>query len=194
MVELANLQLSNFRVVVALWSFGLRIGACVDVHARCRQILSIAPSPFARPSCRTQGRDPAGTCSFRTIDVHLLCCVHVRWQLSFGDVRPHRCCVHLSPPSGDQKKSLFTILFVAKPAEVQKTRKNAASAHFRYWLHCQLASFEALLPQKKHQRSNAIVERGPFFASVVQKRYPSKLGIFHIFQYHIGQTCFVEEF
>ena len=47
--------------------------------------------------------------------------------------------------------------------------------------------------EKKHQRSNAIVQRGPLLRLVVPKRYPSTLGNFYVFSYHIGQTCPIEE-
>ena len=66
---------------------------------------------------------------------------------------------------------------------------------FKFWLNFQLASFEALLSLEKPindptQSWSAV----PFFASCRTKRYPSKLGIYSVFSYHIGQACPVKEF
>ena len=54
---------------------------------------------------------------------------------------------------------------------------------FKCWLNCHLASFEALLSleKKKHRRSNAIVERGPFFASCRTKTIIRQIAQFPMF-------------
>ena len=123
--------------------------------------------------------------------------------------------VQLSPPVRDQHFS-FSGHFVPNPAthfttqknergirpKFKKTRKSTVLNKqkrticvFKCWLNCQLASFEALLslakPINDPTQSWSVV---PFFASCRTKRYPSKLGIYFVFSYHIGQTCPVKEF
>ena len=109
-------------------------------------------------------------------------------QLSIRDMRPHRFLVQLNPPFRNQHFS-FTGHFVANPAthftENERGIRPKWKTHdhttvlnkqkrtvcvFRYWLICQLASFEALLSlEKHHQRSTAIVERGSFFCFLLYK-------------------------
>ena len=77
---------------------------------------------------------------------------------------------------------------------LNKTKKSTI-CEFKCWLSCQLAPFEALLSlKKKHQRSNAIAERGACLRLVVQKRYPSKWRNFYVIPHHIGQSCPDKEF
>ena len=120
---------------------------------------------------------------------------------------PHSCLLHpSSPPFRDQMFS-FTGHFVANHAthftnnersfrpKCKKilNKQKSSICVFQCWLNCQLASFEALPSlDKNHRRSNAIVERGPFFASCRTKTISVKIQLFPVC--HIRRTSPIQEF
>ena len=113
-------------------------------------------------------------------------------------MRHHRFFVSLNPPFRDQRFLLRCISLPILPQISQNNERNIRPkckkktkhtavlnkqkrtiGEFKCWLNCQLASFEALRSlEKNHRQSNAIAERGPFFASCRTKTISVKLRIF----------------
>ena len=102
----------------------------------------------------------------------------------------------LNPPVRGKHLS-STHYVVANPATHFSKEREAFGRNacvLKCWRNCQLASFEALLSVEK-KPSTIQRHRGArsLFASCRKKRYPSNLSNFHVFTYHIGQTCLVKE-
>ena len=128
----------------------------------------------------------------------LVRCSTFQRNLFTGDLRRHWCFLSnhraccSQPCHKFQKTNERGTRPKCKKHENTTASKKQETHHLRFQMLAEL-SIGYNEKKKKHQRSNAIVQRGPLLRLVVPKRYPSTLGEVYVFSYHIGHTCPIEE-